>query len=75
MDGSDLAKDKRNPTVRLNTVLKGDHARVLQNLLDRKVVINYAEGIRFILTKYIETIDRPVVLVEVIGKKLEEDRS
>ena len=75
MGGSSLAKDKGNPVVRINMDLKGDHARALQDFVDRGVVSSYAEGIRFIVSKYIETIDCPVLLVMVDGIKMEEETS
>ena len=73
MGGSDLGKSKRKPEVRLNMVLKGEHAQVILDLIDREVVSNNSEGIRLVLNKYLETINRPVLLVMVDGIKMEKD--
>ena len=49
--------------------LKGTHARVLQDMMERGIVTSYPEGIRLVLTKYLEVIDSSVIVVRFEGMK------
>ena len=64
---------KGNPSVRVNMTLEGDHARLLIDLKDRKVITSFPEGIRLALNKYLETCDCAVLVLKVEGIKIEEN--
>lgn len=64
-----MVKDRQEPSVRVNMELKGTHARVLQDMMERGIVTSYPEGIRLVLTKYLEVIDSSVIVVRFEGMK------